>query len=114
MEIFHSGKWGTICDDNWDNNDATVVCRQLGYNYSIRVLGRSQVPRGTGQIWLDKVDCLGSELSLDSCSHSGWGNRNCGHSKDAGVVCSFTGTIKIISVSIHVGGCYCQRFLIDS
>ena len=32
VEICISGAWRTVCDVEWDNNDARVVCRQLGYS----------------------------------------------------------------------------------
>ena len=32
VEMCLDGRWGTVSDDFWSVIDATVICRQLGYN----------------------------------------------------------------------------------
>ena len=33
VEVCLGDSWGTVCDDGWDSNEATIVCRELGYNH---------------------------------------------------------------------------------
>ena len=91
VEIFiePNNTWGTVCDDGWDDQNAQVVCRQLGLGATgTAILGFLPNVSTSIPIWLNNVNCSGLESRLMDCRHSGVGNHiNCDHYKDAGVTC---------------------------
>ena len=60
---------------------AAVCCRRNG-----RMLFNKYGP-GSGTIWLDGVNCTGSETSIADCRHNGWGVNDCEHRDDVSISC---------------------------
>ncbi|XP_019616079.1 PREDICTED: antigen WC1.1-like [Branchiostoma belcheri] len=87
VEVYYDGQWGTICDDSWGMEEANVVCRQLGFPQAKEATLSASIGDDNEIIWLDDLNCLGNETSLSQCAHNVWGNHNCKHEEDAGVVC---------------------------
>ncbi|XP_052807871.1 scavenger receptor cysteine-rich type 1 protein M160-like [Mya arenaria] len=96
LEVEYQGVWGTVCDDSFYGAIGTInmniACRMFGYMGGADSLAddynRAYFGEGVGTIWLDEVYCTGTETLLSSCQNMGWGNNDCGHLEDQGIVCN--------------------------
>jgi hypothetical protein len=106
LEYKYKGKWGTVCDDYFDQNDqaSQVACRSMGFsggkmvrNWATRrkfwkgrggpTWGR---PAGNGlvRIVMDDVQCKGGENSLLDCKFLPKAQHNCSHGEDVILECT--------------------------
>ena len=87
VELCVGGTFGSICDDEWEDMDASVVCRQLGFSpYGAIALGGHIFGGSASPSVRDGIyDCSGSEDKLANCSYQP--AATCGNLEGAGVVC---------------------------
>ncbi|KAL7828068.1 hypothetical protein AOLI_G00312200 [Acnodon oligacanthus] len=88
VEVLHGETWTTVCDADFDQQDAEVVCRELGCGIPVEVLGAAAFGRGDGQVWSEELQCRGNESEIEFCSTSSSLKHNCTHDSDVGLVCS--------------------------
>ena len=66
FQIFHAGRYGTVCDDMWDIKDANVVCNMLEMGNAAAAVSRAKYGIGRGDtatpIWMDDVRCQGNKM----------------------------------------------------
>ncbi|NXC45607.1 DMBT1 protein, partial [Penelope pileata] len=104
VEIFHNGRWGTVCDDGWKMTAAEVVCREVGCGSALSAPRWATFGQGAGQIWLDDVTCAGTEAALSQCQAKTWGRHDCTHREDAGVECSEPTQVRLVNGSSRCSG----------
>ena len=86
VQVYHNNTWGWVCADQWNKQNADVVCRELGYSGASAVYKSSA--RGGDTFWMKNVQCSGNESSLLLCTHDGWKNHTCINRFIAGLVCT--------------------------
>ncbi|KAL3875620.1 hypothetical protein ACJMK2_033552, partial [Sinanodonta woodiana] len=86
--VTKDGKSGYICDDEWEDNDARVICRMLGFRGGKAYSGgHFRAITALSGIILDDVQCTGIEPSISQCLHKPWGQHDCTDKEYAGVSC---------------------------
>ncbi|XP_036446226.1 T-cell differentiation antigen CD6-like [Colossoma macropomum] len=101
VELMDDGRWGSVCDDDWNQRGGDVVCAQLGCGTAVEVTCEAKkFGPGTGPIHISKLNCTGKESNLWQCSAQKHEDSNyCGHKEDAGVVCSGSTTVTVSPIN---------------
>ncbi|XP_063189435.1 scavenger receptor cysteine-rich type 1 protein M130-like isoform X2 [Chroicocephalus ridibundus] len=97
VEVYVEGTWATICQENWDLLDATVVCRQLGCGTALAAPGSARFGPGTGPLWPEAGGCAGTEASLWDCP--ALARRGCRRGGGAGAECSEHLSLRLVGGS---------------
>ena len=80
VEIFYDNEWGTICDENWQEINANVVCKQLGYERALTFSNYTDIgfpDYGSGEESpMLELNCPPLANSISECTHNGWSVHN--------------------------------------
>ena len=89
VEISGIKGWSQVCDEGWDETDATVLCRELGYMYGFAItnaeLSNGDVATFTDAFW--KFNCTGNETTLANCTKGDHWQGHCTNGHLAAAVC---------------------------
>ncbi|XP_052221892.1 deleted in malignant brain tumors 1 protein-like [Dreissena polymorpha] len=100
VSIDNGATWGTVCDNYFDSKEASVVCQSLGLS-SVNSTATLNAFFGAGVSTQGQliygINCGGHESTFAECGHEAFGKLNCGHSEDAGVICTREGPVRLVN-----------------
>ena len=100
VELCVNSDFGSLCDSGWDDQDTSVVCRQLGFSPhgAIHLNGHLFNGLASSSVRNDSYVCVGTESELRSCAYQP--AATCGGLKGAAVVCQGKRVLYLYACSV--------------
>ncbi|XP_029109959.1 scavenger receptor cysteine-rich type 1 protein M130-like [Scleropages formosus] len=97
VEVKFNQSWATVCDADFDWQDAQVVCRELDCGGPSALHRGSHFGRGEGAIWSQHFQCEGDESFLHQCLTSDRLEQNCTHGSGMGLICTGPEEVRLVN-----------------
>ncbi|KAI3354386.1 hypothetical protein L3Q82_018499, partial [Scortum barcoo] len=103
LEVKSNQSWSSVCEDDFDLQDAEVVCRELGCGVPLGLQG-GLYGEVEAPMWTKEFQCEGHESALLDCRRSGSGRKTCFPGKAVGLTCSDGDDIRLVGGQNHCTG----------
>ena len=87
LEARSNQSWVSVCEDDFDQQDAEVVCQEIGCGPP-SVLQGALYGEGKGPVWPTEFQCQGNETRLLDCDTSDSARITCSPGNAVGLTCS--------------------------
>ncbi|XP_053197802.1 scavenger receptor cysteine-rich type 1 protein M130-like [Scomber japonicus] len=96
LEVKSEQSWSSVCEADFDQQDAEVVCRELGCG-APSVLQGALYGEVEAPIWTKEFQCGGYESALLDCRRSDSARRTCSPGKAVGLTCSASDSVRLVN-----------------
>ncbi|XP_034149881.1 deleted in malignant brain tumors 1 protein isoform X2 [Esox lucius] len=103
LEVKSSQSWVSVCESDFDQQDAEVVCRELGCGVPVDLQG-GLYGEGEGQTWDKEFQCKGNETRLLDCDTSDRKNNICLPGHTVGLNCSEPDNVRLVGEASRCAG----------
>ncbi|XP_062274635.1 scavenger receptor cysteine-rich type 1 protein M130-like [Scomber scombrus] len=102
LEVKSEQSWSSVCEADFDQQDAEVVCRDLGCEAPL-VLQGALYGEVEAPMWTKEFQCGGHESALLDCRRSDSARRTCSPGKAVGLTCS-SETVRLVGGASRCAG----------
>ncbi|XP_028275078.1 scavenger receptor cysteine-rich type 1 protein M130-like isoform X2 [Parambassis ranga] len=103
LEVKSDQSWSSVCEDDFNLQNAEVVCRELGCGapsvFKGGLYGAAEAP-----VWMRRFQCGGHESALLDCGSSQSTENSCSAGKAVGLTCSDPGDLRLVGGANRCSG----------